>query len=186
MNLKAIKRTAGCKKETNTLRREGFIPAVLYIRGKEGETLAIQSAEFGAFLRKVKSGHLPTSIFKLVDESGKERQVLVKDIQYCITTYAVKHLDFEELIDDHKINVKIPIECTGIAESVGIKQGGVLRQVIRHLRVRCLPKDIPSFFELDIRELTLKQTKRLSDLVIPAGVQALKAMNEVVAVIVKR
>ena len=85
-----------------------------------------------------------------------------------------------------KINVNIPIECTGIAESVGIKQGGVLRQVIRHVRVRCLPKDIPDSFELDIRELTLKQSKRLSDLVIPSHIQPLKGLNEVVAVIVKR
>jgi len=186
MNLKAIKRTAGSKKETNALRRDGFIPAVMYVRGKEGEALAVQSAEFATFLRGVQSGHLPTSVFTLVDDNGHERKVLVKDIQYCITTYAVKHLDFEELVEDHKINVKIPIECVGLAESAGIKQGGVLRQVIRHVRVRCFPKDMPSYFELDIRELTLKQTKRLSDLVIPEGVQAVKSQNEVVAVIVKR
>jgi len=186
MNLKAIKRTAGSKKETNSLRREGYIPAVLYVRGKEGEALAIESAEFSAFLREVKSGHLPTSIFKLMDEKGHERQVLVKDIQYDITTYAVKHLDFEELIPNHEINVKIPIECTGIAESAGIKQGGVLRQVIRHVKVRCTPEKMLKVLTLDIRELTLRQTKRLSDLVFPEGVQPLKALNEVVAVIVKR
>lgn len=186
MNLKVIKRTPGSKKETNSLRRNGHIPAVIYVRGKEGEALAVSSAEFGAFLRGLKSGHLPTSIFTLVDDKGHERRVVVKDIQYNITTYDVTHLDFEELVDDHKINVKIPIECTGVVDSVGIKQGGVLRQVIRHVRVRCFPKDLPSFFELDVSELSLKQSKRLSDLVIPEGVQALKGLKEVVAVIVKR
>ncbi|MBS4163495.1 50S ribosomal protein L25 [Candidatus Protochlamydia amoebophila] len=186
MKLKAILRTGKSKSEINRLRREGMIPAVLYVRGKEGETLAINSAEFNSYLRRVKSGHLPTTIFTLVDEKGSERRVLVKDIQYAITTYQVMHLDFEELIDDHKINVKVPIECTGTVDCVGVKLGGVLRQVIRHARIRCLPKDMPSFFELDVQELGLKQSKRLKDINIPETVRPLIDMNEVVAVIVKR
>lgn len=186
MKLQTVKRTAGKKSEVKKLRREGYIPAVLYVKEKSGEALAIKANEFGSFLRHVKSGHLPTSIFTLVDDKGKERRVVIKDIQYEITTYDVSHLDFEELSSDHKINVKVPIECTGQVDCVGIKLGGVLRQVIRHVRVRCLPKDLPSFFELDVRELGIAQTKRLSDLQIPNTVRPLADMNEVVAVIVKR
>lgn len=186
MKLKAVKRTAGKKSEVKKLRREGYVPAVLYVKENNGEPLAIQANEFKAFLRHVKPGHLPTSVFTLVDEKGKERRVVIKDIQYEITTYDVSHLDFEELVPTHKINVKVPIECIGQVECAGIKLGGVLRQVIRHVRVRCLPKDLPSFFELDVRELGIKQTKRLSDLAMPNTVRPLVDMNEVVAVIVKR
>jgi large subunit ribosomal protein L25 len=186
MKLKTITRAGKSKSEVNRLRREGMIPAVLYVRGKEGETLAIKNSEFSSYLRQVKSGHLPTTVFTLVDEKGVERRVLVKDIQYAVTTYQLTHLDFEELLDDHKINVKIPIECVGAVDCVGIKLGGVLRQVIRHVRVRCLPKDIPLFFELDIKELGIKQSKRLKDMSIPNTVRPLTAMDEVVAVIVKR
>ena len=186
MKLQTIKRTADSKSEVKKLRREGYIPAVLYMKGKSGDTLAVKANDFQAYLRQVKSGHLPTTIFTLVDDQGTERRVVIKDIQYAITTYAVTHLDFEELASDHKINVNIPIECTGMVDCVGIKLGGVLRQVIRHVRVRCLPKDLPSYFELDIRELGLKQTKRLKDLEIPKSVHPLVDMNEVVAVIVKR
>ncbi len=144
MKLKTIQRTAGSKGETNKLRREGFIPVVLYVREKEGQTLAIQSSDFASFLRQVKPGHLPTSIFTLVDDKGHERRVIVKDIQYDITNYAVKHLDFEELLDDHKVNIKVPIECIGMADCAGIKLGGVLRQVIRHVRyVVCLKTFLP-------------------------------------------
>jgi large subunit ribosomal protein L25 len=186
MKLKVAPRAAVKKSEVTRLRREGFIPAILYNRGKEGETLAIRNDEFKAHLRGVKSGHLPTSIFTLVDENGKERRALIKDIQYQITTYEVRHLDFEELLDDQKINVKVPIECTGVIDCVGIKLGGVLRQPIRHVRVRCLPQDLPSYFNLDIRELGIKQSKRLSDITIPETVRPLTSLNEVVAVIVKR
>ena len=186
MKLQTIKRASDSKSEVKRLRREGYIPSVLYMKGKSGETLAVKANEFQAYLRHVKSGHLPTTIFTLVDDKGAERRVVIKDIQYAVTTYDVTHLDFEELVSDHKINVKIPIECTGMVDCVGIKLGGVLRQVIRHVRVRCYPKDLPSYFELDVRELGLKQTKRLKDLQIPSTVRPLVDLNEVVAVIVKR
>lgn len=186
MKLQTVKRTADSKSEVNRLRREGYIPAILYVKGKKGDTLAIKASEFDAYLRHVKPGHLPTTIFTLVDDNGNERRVVIKDIQYAVTTYAVTHLDFEELVSDHKINIKVPVECVGQVDCVGIKIGGVLRQVIRHIRVRCLPKDLPSYFELDIRELGLKQSKRLKDLQIPKSVRPLMNLNEVIAVIVKR
>ena len=123
MKLQTTKRTATKKSEANQLRREGWIPAVLYMKEKNGETLSVNAKDFGGFLRNIKSGHLPTTTFTLVDEQGKERRVLVKEIQYDIITYAVIHLDFEELTD-HKINVKVPIECTGQVDCVGVKLGG--------------------------------------------------------------
>ena len=186
MKLQTVKRAADKKSEAKKLRREGFIPAILYARGQAGEAIAVNGNEFASYLRNIKPGHLPTTAFSLVDETGKERRVLIKDIQYEITTYDVTHLDFEELLKDQKINVKVPIECTGVVDCVGVKLGGVLRQVIRHVRVRCLPKDMPTFFELDIRELGLRQSKRLSDIQIPKTVRPLVNLNEVVAVIVKR
>lgn len=186
MKLQVMKRSAEKKCEAKKLRREGFIPAILYVKEKAGEPISVKASEFGAFLRNVRPGHLPTSIFILVDETGKERRVLVKDIQYNIINYHVSHLDFEELLDDHKINVKIPIECTGQVECMGIKLGGVLRQVIRHVRVRCLPAHIPASFELDVRELGLRQSKRLADIQMPETVRPLANLEEVVAVIVKR
>lgn len=186
MKLKIVKRASANKSQLKKLRREGFIPAILYDKEKSGKTIAINANEFNSYLRSVQSGHLPTTVFILVDDKGHEHRVLIKEIQYAITTYAVTHLDFEELMEDQKVNVKVPIECIGQVECAGIKLGGVLRQVIRHVRVRCLPKHLPSYFELDVRELGLKQSKRLSDLQIPEAVRPLMNLKEVVAVIVKR
>lgn len=186
MKLTTVPRGAHKKSEVSKLRREGYVPAVLYVKGKEGETLAIKSSDFSAHLRHVKSGHLPTTVFTLVDEKGRERRAIIKDIQYDITSYNVTHLDFEELLNDVKVNVKVPIECIGSAESQGVKLGGVLRQVIRHVRVRCFPKDMPSYFELDVKDLGMRQSKRLEDLKIPSKMTPLTGLREVVAVIVKR
>ena len=186
MKLKIFKRSKEKKSVTQKIRREGNIPAVMYLHGKDTANLVVNGAEFEAALRAVQPGRLSTTIFTLVSEGGKEHKAIVKEIQYQPTTYRIQHLDFEELFDNVKINVKVPIECTGVADCQGIKLGGTLRQVIRYLRVSCLPKDIPNAFNLDIKPLGVGQSKRLSDLEIPNTIRPLGDLNEVAVVIAKR
>lgn len=186
MKLKILSRESQKKSETKKIRREGNIPAVIYVRGKPTDAIAISGPEFNAVLRTMQPGRLSTTKFTLSDAHGKPRHAILKEIQYEPTTYKVQHLDFEELFDDAKVSVKVPIECTGVADCVGIKLGGFLRQVIRHMRVRCLPKDIPSVFQIDVRNLAMYDTKRLSDLQISQTIRPLADLNEVAVVIAKR
>jgi len=186
MKLPIYKRSSNKKSELNTLRREGKIPAVLYVRGKESEPLFLEQSTFLSTLRQIKEGHLPTSKFTLVTEEGKEIPVLVKDIQYKPTTYEIIHLDFEELLPDVKVRAKVPIECVGAIDCVGIKLGGVLRQVVRNLPIECLPGDLPECFELDVKELGLNESKKLKDLNLPSTVRPLADLRQVAVVIAKK
>lgn len=186
MKLTISERSIEKKREPKRIRREGKIPAILYSGGKEGQNIAVDEAEFSAALRRVVPGRLSTTVFTLKDAKGREHRAVIKDIQYKSTNYQVLHLDFAELVNDVKINVKVPIECIGVAECVGVKLGGYLRQVIRHVEVRCLPKDLPSVFEIDVAELGNRQYKKLKDLTIPETVKPLADLNEVVVVIAKR
>lgn len=185
MKLKTIKRDPNKKSETNRLRREGFIPAIMYHNGKAGDAVAVSAAEYDAIIRSIKPGHLPTQKITLVFE-GKNVDCVIKEIQYHPTTYRVLHLDFEHLDAGVPVNVKVPIECTGVLDCVGIKLGGVLRQVIRHLPVRCLPKDIPGSFQVDTTSLNLGDSVRLKHLAIPETVRPLKALNEVAVVVARK
>lgn len=186
MELKMFSRPGEKKSQAKSARLVGLIPAVLYSQGKTGEAISVESAVFTNFLAKLKRGRLPTVQFTLVNEKGEKRQAIIKDIQYNITNYNVIHLDFQEVHSDEELNIKVPIECIGVADCVGINHGGVLRQVIRSVKVRCLPKNIPAYFELNISSLELKQTKRLRDLQIPENVRPLADLNEVAVVIAKR
>lgn len=186
MKLTVSKRNNDKKSEAKKLRRDGQIPAVIYSNGNAGENISIKAAEYKQHLSHIKRGHLPTTIFTLVNEEGKERKAIIKDIQYHVTTYNILHIDFEELHDDVLVNVKVPIEFLGAADCAGVKLGGVLRQVIRHLRVRCLPSKIPSSFGIDVRSLNMKDTKRLRDINMPEGVRPMANMDEVVVVVAKR
>ncbi len=186
MKLKFINRPAENKSERNKLRREGFIPAVMYQHQKEAHSIAVEKSAYQAIVRQLPSGRLSTVIFTLVDEKGKEHRAILKEIQYHITNYEVIHLDFEELLDNVPVNIKVPIEFTGVVDCIGVKLGGVLRQVIRYLKVRCLPKDIPTAFQIDVSQLNLADLRRLQDLEIPPTVRPLVDLHEVAVVVVRR
>lgn len=186
MKLNVTSRTAGKKSDAKQSRLIGKIPAIIYQRGKNSENILVDNKEYQTLIRQTKKGHLPTTRITLVSEDGKETKAIIKEIQYHITTYDVLHLDFEELVDDVKVKVKIPIECTGVVDCVGIKLGGVLRQVIRHMRVQCLPKDMPESFTLDVQNLELNDSLRLNDLTIPSTIRPLMKLEEVAIVIAKR
>ncbi len=186
MKLSVKSRGAERKSESKRIRRAGNIPAVIYGKGEEGRPLEVSGEDYSAALRSIKKGHLPTTRFTLVGEDGKETSAVVKDVQYHRTTYKILHLDFEELKEGVPVNVNVPIEFVGQVDCPGIKLGGVLRTVIRRLRVSCTPEKMPAFFELDVRELVMKGTKRLSDIKLPEGVRSLQDVNEVAVVIAKR
>lgn len=181
MELKATKREKNCK----VIRREGNIPAIFYSQGKEGEELIVGGGDFRKILNQIQPGTLSTTIFTL-DVGGKKRKAILKDIQYHVTTYEISHLDFEELVDGVPVTLNVPIQCTGVVDCIGIKLGGSLHQIVRTIKVRCLPKDIPSQFEVDIRELNVGQGKRVGDISIPKAVQPMIDTKNMAVVIAKR
>ncbi len=58
-----------------------------------------------------------------------------------------------------RLRVNVPIQLVGTADCAGVKLGGFLRQVIRSLKVSCLPKHIPQEFTFDVRDLNIAQSK---------------------------
>jgi len=185
MKLKASKRAQQSKGELTTIRVEGDIPAVVYSKKSGSESIRVSGADFNAALRVMEEGHLPTTVFEL-EIDGKAKKAIVKDIQYHPTSYAVKHLDFLLLESDHEVMVNVPIRCIGVAECVGIKLGGFLRQVKRHVKVKCLPENIPTRFDINVKDLGLKQAMRAKQLPVAANVKMLFPENEVVVTIAKR
>lgn len=186
MKLNVKSRSLSTKAQIKEMRREGFIPAIIYHKEKEGETISVSKTEFQAALRSIKSGHLPTTIFELIDGKGKSRRAIVKDIQYKPTNYDIIHLDFEELHDNVPVKVKVPVVITGEADSVGVKLGGVVRIVIRHVPVEVMPKDIPTSFAVDVTNMNVGEAVRVEGLKIPNTMRPLVKVKEVAVSMVKR
>ncbi len=185
MKLTIEKRTSTKKSSNKKLRAEGRIPVVIYGHGQETMNASIEGIEMQKILSRLQKGSLPTTVFSLESAEGAFKAV-VKDIQYHPTTYDILHLDFERLSDDVKVRVKVPLRPVGMQNCHGIRQGGVLRPVLRHLPVECYPKDLPKEFFVDVSDLGIKQGKRLHSVEIPEAVRPLMDLNEVAVLIAKR
>ncbi len=185
MKLSIEKRDAKSKGELHAIRRRGDIPAVVYSPGQPNQYIVIKGNEFVSAYRDIPQGGLATMIFEM-EIDGKSCKAIVKDIHYHPTTYTIKHLDFMILQENRSFKVSVPVRCTGMEECVGIKLGGFLRMVKRHIPVRCLPTDMPKEFLLDIRNLKIRGSKRVQDIQLPKGVTPLVKPEDVLAIIAKR
>lgn len=185
MKLSIFKRTGSKKSDVKGLRYAGEIPAVLYGANRKNENIVIKAADFSAIMRTMKPGRLPTTVFELHYDKAVYK-ALIREIQYHPTNYNILHIDFGVLENDTPINVNVPIVLVGVAECSGVKLGGLLRQVIRTLKVYCLPKDMPKEFVVDVTNLNIAEAIRLSDIEVPEKVRPMGQMNEIAVVVAKR
>jgi len=140
------------KGQARALRRNGFIPAVLYGPKTETVSLSVSAADLTAIYKRSESEHV---ILNLMIQNGgtRNKTAMIKEMQVSPLSHEYLHVDFYEISMDQEIVVKVPVELTG--SSVGVERGGFL-QLIRHqLEVACLPGDIPNKIQVDISGLDI-------------------------------
>ncbi|MBT8271140.1 MAG: 50S ribosomal protein L25/general stress protein Ctc [Flavobacteriaceae bacterium] len=135
------------KKATKALRNAGRIPCVLY----GGEEPVHFSAEELAFSKLVYTPNAHTVVIAL--ESGETYDAVLQDIQFHPVSDKILHIDFYRLYEDKEIAMDIPVHLTG--NSVGVRNGGVLRRNNRKLRIKALPANLPDFVEADISDMKI-------------------------------
>ena len=167
------------KNEARRVRRSGRVPAVLY--GAKKQTLAI-SVDPKQIARILTSEAGYNTIFDL--QVGNERtKAMIVDWQYEPIKGALLHIDLKRIAMDERLKVSVPIMLKG--EAAGVKQqGGILEQVLREVEVECLPGDIPTQIEADVRELVFGKLLRVGDLPQSSKVKFLTDLNQTVAHII--
>jgi large subunit ribosomal protein L25 len=185
INITCSTREGTSKGGVRRLRRDGNIPIVVYSKGQPAELGSVVRSEIEAAMRSIRPGFLPITVFSLKDASGRERTALVREVQYKPTTYEITHIDFLELEPTRMVEVKVPVEFVNAAECIGVKLGGQLRHIMRHVLVRCLPASIPTEFDVDVKDLGIRQSRRVRDLNIPDTVTCLAHIEDVVASVMK-
>lgn len=129
--------------KVNKLRAEKKIPAVIYKRGEETESLQVDLQEFQQTFRKAGT----TSIIEL-NLDGEVRTVIVKDVQTHPVRPEILHIDFQELNMDEKLKVLVPIHLLN-RDQIKV-QPSVLTQLLNEIEVECLPGNIPNSADLDV------------------------------------
>lgn len=161
IELRAKPREESGKEYAKKLRRNGFVPAVLY--GPETKTLALK-VETKSFLSLLRGGLGENVIITLLldDKKDSQRKVLVREVQRDPVTGAILHLDFHQISLTKKLTIQVPIHLVGTP--VGVDDGGILQHALRDLEIECLPTAIPEKIEVDVSHLKIGDSVHVGDI----------------------
>src|SRR5262245_42079084 len=168
------------KNAARRIRREGLIPAVVY--GGKGDTMAV-AVDPKSLQKVLRSESGRNTILKL-DIGGKgATNAILKSWQVDPIREHFLHADFYRIAMDVAIRVTVPVATKGEARGVKV-DAGILELVIREIEVECLPGDIPERIAIDVSDLGINQSLRVSDVQVPAKVKVLQAADQVVVHVV--
>mgnify|MGYP001164096707 CR=1 FL=1 len=158
------------------LRREGFIPGVVY--GKNPSvSVTVEVKSLLQILKK--AGDNALLRLNLEGEERNDRQVIVRELQIHPLARVPLHADFYEVSMDQEIEVAVPLRTVGELEE-SVQAGFLINLLLKEARVECLPGQIPEEIEVDISGLVEGNAIHVKDLTVPEGVQLLHDPDDVV------
>jgi large subunit ribosomal protein L25 len=164
--LKAEARERVGKGSARELRRNGFIPAVIYGDKQAPISIAINTNEV---TKRIHAGGFMTTV-ATIDVDGKKYKVLPKDYQLDPVRDFTMHVDFLRVSGNTQVTVEIPVHFVNEDKSPGLKVGGVLNIVRHEVEVHCPADAIPEFFAVDLSGHKIGDSIHISEVTLPKGV----------------
>lgn len=143
------------KKATNALRAESKVPCVLY-GGKGNIHFSVVEKELQKLL------YTPVVYIVNVKVGGETYESVMREVQFHPVTDRVLHMDFYQIADDKPVTMEVPVKLQGFAE--GVQAGGKLSLVVRKLKVRAVPANLPGEIVIDVTNLGLGKSVKVKDL----------------------
>lgn len=148
-------------------RADEKVPGIIYGGGREPQPLTLSANE----LKKALENESFYSQVLDVNVEGDKQQAVLRDIQRHPATEKVQHIDFLRISADHAIDVHIPLHFLNEEKCVGVRQGGgSIVHNVNEVTVRCLPRDLPEYIEVDMADVDVGESVHLSDLKLPPNV----------------
>lgn len=177
VSINAERREVTTKGNTNKLRQEGKIPAVVYGKIVENFFIAVDYKEFVKLEREVGR----SAIFDL-NVDGKVYPTIIKEIQVDPIKRNIIHVDFQAVDLDKPVYTSIPLVFVG--EAVGVKKGGILEPSLHEIEVEGLLTDLPDKVEVDVSNLDIKDVIYVKDLKLGDKVKVYSDPDAVVVSVV--
>ena len=158
------------------LRRAGQVPAVVYGLGGDSVTVTVPARELGHIL-----AHGANTLIRL-QLDGDNQLTLARQVHRDPTRGDLVHIDFVRVRTDVAVTAEGAVHLLG--EPEGVRNGGLLEQLVFALPIEARPQDIPGSIETDVSELDIGDQVRLADLALPAGVLAMLEPDALIAQVV--
>jgi large subunit ribosomal protein L25 len=177
--LELLELTVNVRKSTGkgisrTLRKQGLIPGVLYGPKSEPIPISVETMNIEKLFKHSGSNQAPLNLTIKNGESIK-KTAMVKDLQLHPVTRRFLHIDLYEVAMDKKIQVKVPVVLTGIAE--GSEAGGTIQLIRREIDVLCLPLDIPEFITIDVSGMQIGDSIHIEEIPVSENIEILADTN---------
>jgi len=165
------------KNAARRVRFAGKIPAVLYGPGHAPVAIEVDPKQISRILFS-ETGH--NTIFDIEVTGQAAAKAMIVDWQREPIKDQLIHIDFKRIALDKALRVKVRVKLVGIP--IGVKTaGGVLDQVLREVEIECLPADIPSNITVDVSNLEMFESLRVSGLPHSDAIKILNAPDATVA-----
>ncbi|HPS69744.1 MAG TPA: 50S ribosomal protein L25 [Candidatus Cryosericum sp.] len=167
VGIEATHRESGKHGTLSALRRQGYIPGVVYGHGMAATSVAVPVRAFERIRRTAGD----SAIIDLQFPDGASMTTVVHEYQMNPIRDTYTHVDFLSIALDEKLTSKVAIRPVGTP--IGLKDGGVLEHSLYELEVEALPLDIPDYIEVDVSGLGLKHSIHVGDLNLGEKVKVL-------------
>ncbi len=155
------------KGASRRLRRTNKFPGIIYGGGGNPTPLTLDHNEV---LNHFQNEAFFSHILTLKVEGGGEERAIIKDIQRHPYKQIVLHMDFQRVLMNEAISVRVPLHYVNEDTCHGVKiEGGAINKIENDIGISCLPGDLPEYIEVDLAELKLGETLHLSDVKLPEG-----------------
>ena len=161
------------KKESKAIRAKEMVPCVIY----GGEKVVHFQAAESEFRKLV---YTPKVYQTEIDVDGVIFDAFLQALQFHPVTDRLIHIDFLQVRENVPVKLEIPVRLDGYAK--GIQQGGRLKSNLRTLKAKGLPKDFPDEIVIDVTNLNVSESIRVSDVIVP-GIEILNAKSVPVATV---
>ena len=161
-----LRERTGTNKAREIRNVDGMVPAIVY--GDEKETLNIK-LKLNELTKASENELFYTQVLYIKTE-GKEEKVVLKELQRDPAKGKFLHADFQRVSSKTKLKVIIPVNFVNEEECAGVKvDGGVVAKAIREIEIMCLAGNIPESIDVDIENLNLGDSIRLTEISLPEG-----------------
>ena len=145
---------------------DGMVPAIVYGDEKETINLKLKLNE----LTKAAENELFYTQVLLIKTGDEEEKVVLKELQKDPAKGKFLHADFQRVSRKTKLKVVIPVNFINEDECIGVREdGGVVAKAIREIEIMCLAGNIPESIDVDIQNLNIGESMRLTEISLPEG-----------------
>ena len=157
-SLEANIRDNKTKGQLNLIRANGDVPAIIYGGKEENQKISISKKLLKTLIEKE---NFLSNIITL-NISGKNQNVLPREVKYHIITDEPTHVDFLRVLPGVKIKIEVPVNFINQEKSPGLKRGGVLNIVRRKVELKCPSEKIPESLTLDLDGVDIGSSFKIS------------------------